>query len=43
MSKLSAANELSIVTNESVLLAGLGSLDLEGFLDGDVVARPMVR
>jgi len=43
MSKLSA-NELSIVTNESELLAGfIGSLDLEGFLDGDVVARPMVR
>ena len=43
MSKLSAANELSIVTTESGLLAVLGCLDLEGFLDGDVVGRPIVR
>jgi len=36
--------ELSIVTTEfSQLLSGFGSLGLEGFLEGEVVERPMVR
>ena len=36
--------ELSIVTTEfSRLLSGFGSLGLEGFLEGEVVERPMVR
>ena len=43
MSKLSEETELSIVTTESRLLSGLGSLDLEGFLEGEVVERPMAR
>ena len=40
MSKLSA-NEVSIVTADSGLLSEV--LDLEGFLDGVVVANPMER
>ena len=54
MSKLSSEDEeeqedeeeaeLSIVTTEfSRLLSGFGSLGLEGFLEGEVVERPMVR
>ena len=42
MSKLSA-NEVSIVTADSGLLSGGEVLDLEGFLDGVVVANPMER
>ena len=44
MSKLSdEETELSIVTTESRLLSGLCSLGLEGFLEGEVVERPIVR
>ena len=43
MSKLSD-EELSIVTAaESRLLSGLDSLGFEGFLEGEVVERPIAR
>ena len=43
MSKLSD-EELSIVTAaESRLLSGLCSLGFEGFLEGEVVERPIAR
>jgi hypothetical protein len=44
MSKLSEEEtELSIVTAESRPLSGLGSLGLEGFLEGEVVEKPIDR
>ena len=44
MSKLSD-EELSIVTaaESRLCLSGLGSLGLEGFLEGEVVERPIAR